>query len=316
MNNYKLTLSYDGSRYRGWQRQGNTENTIQGKVEAALSRILGQEIEISGSGRTDAGAHARMQVASFRAETGMDTSDILSRLREALPEDIAALELSIAEPRFHARLSCVGKTYIYRVQNSAVQNVFERKYMYRVSEALDIGAMQDAAKVLLGEHDFTAFQSNKRMKKSAVRRIDTIDITRIGDEIRFTVSGNGFLYNMVRIIVGTLLEAGAHRMSAEDVKRALESKVRENAGPTVPGQGLTLAFVAAAAAIESHLIRRKRHLPLKGKAMTYLRHVSGAKRTSMGKISRRPRNMSKHRTALLIILSPETPMVKVFESMP
>ncbi len=105
MNNYKLTLSYDGSRYRGWQRQGNTENTIQGKVEAALSRILGQEIEISGSGRTDAGAHARMQVASFRAETGMDTSDILSRLREALPEDIAALELSIAEPRFHARLS-------------------------------------------------------------------------------------------------------------------------------------------------------------------------------------------------------------------
>ena len=212
MNNYKLTLSYDGSRYRGWQRQGNTENTIQGKVEAALSRILGQEIEISGSGRTDAGAHARMQVASFRAETGMDTSDILSRLREALPEDIAALELSIAEPRFHARLSCVG-------------------------------AMQDAAKVLLGEHDFTAFQSNKRMKKSAVRRIDTIDITRIGDEIRFTVSGNGFLYNMVRIIVGTLLEAGAHRMSAEDVKRALESKVRENAGPTVPGQGLTLAEV-------------------------------------------------------------------------
>lgn len=243
MNNYKLTLSYDGSRYRGWQRQGNTENTIQGKVEAALSRILGQEIEISGSGRTDAGAHARMQVASFRAETGMDTSDILSRLREALPEDIAALELSIAEPRFHARLSCVGKTYIYRVQNSAVQNVFERKYMYRVSEALDIGAMQDAAKVLLGEHDFTAFQSNKRMKKSAVRRIDTIDITHIGEEIRFTVSGNGFLYNMVRIIVGTLLEAGAHRMSAEDVKRALESKVRENAGPTVPGQGLTLAEV-------------------------------------------------------------------------
>lgn len=173
----------------------------------------------------------------------MDTSDILSRLREALPEDIAALELSIAEPRFHARLSCVGKTYIYRVQNSAVQNVFERKYMYRVSEALDIGAMQDAAKVLLGEHDFTAFQSNKRMKKSAVRRIDTIDITRIGDEIRFTVSGNGFLYNMVRIIVGTLLEAGAHRISADDVKRALESKVRENAGPTAPGQGLRLEEV-------------------------------------------------------------------------
>lgn len=232
MNNYKLTLSYDGTRYRGWQRQGNTENTIQAKVEGALSRILGQSVEVSGSGRTDAGAHARMQVVSFRAATELTVQEILSRLRISLPEDIAANDLTIAAPRFHARLSCVGKTYIYRVQNSEVTNVFERKFMYRVSEALDVAAMEDAAKILLGEHDFTAFQSNKRMKKSAVRRIDAIDITRHGEEIRFTVSGDGFLYNMVRIIVGTLLEAGAHRMSAEDVRYALDSKVRENAGPT------------------------------------------------------------------------------------
>lgn len=240
MNNYKLTLSYDGTRYRGWQRQGNTENTIQAKVEGALSRILGQSVEVSGSGRTDAGAHARMQVVSFRAETELTVQEILSRLRISLPEDIAANDLTIAAPRFHARLSCVGKTYIYRVQNSEVPNVFERKFMYRVSEALDVAAMEDAAKILLGEHDFTAFQSNKRMKKSAVRRIDAIDITRHGEEIRFTVSGDGFLYNMVRIIVGTLLEAGAHRMSAEDVRYALDSKVRENAGPTAPAQGLCL----------------------------------------------------------------------------
>lgn len=240
MNNYKLTLSYDGTRYRGWQRQGNTESTIQAKVEGALSRILGQSVEVSGSGRTDAGAHARMQVVSFRAETELTVQEILSRLRISLPEDIAANDLTIAAPRFHARLSCVGKTYIYRVQNSEVPNVFERKFMYRVSEALDVAAMEDAAKVLLGEHDFTAFQSNKRMKKSAVRRIDAIDITRHGEEIRFTVSGDGFLYNMVRIIVGTLLEAGAHRMSAEDVRYALDSKVRENAGPTAPAQGLCL----------------------------------------------------------------------------
>lgn len=240
MNNYKLTLSYDGTRYRGWQRQGNTENTIQAKVEGALSRILGQSVEVSGSGRTDAGAHARMQVVSFRAATELTVQEILSRLRISLPEDIAANDLTIAAPRFHARLSCVGKTYIYRVQNSEVPNVFERKFMYRVSEALDVAAMEDAAKVLLGEHDFTAFQSNKRMKKSAVRRIDAIDITRHGEEIRFTVSGDGFLYNMVRIIVGTLLEAGAHRMSAEYVRYALDSKVRENAGPTAPAQGLCL----------------------------------------------------------------------------
>lgn len=240
MNNYKLTLSYDGTRYRGWQRQGNTENTIQAKVEGALSRILGQSVEVSGSGRTDAGAHARMQVVSFRAATELTVQEILSRLRISLPEDIAANDLTIAAPRFHARLSCIGKTYIYRVQNSEVPNVFERKFMYRVSEALDVAAMESAAKILLGEHDFTAFQSNKRMKKSAVRRIDAIDITRHGEEIRFTVSGNGFLYNMVRIIVGTLLEAGAHRMSAEDVRYALDSKVRENAGPTAPAQGLCL----------------------------------------------------------------------------
>lgn len=240
MNNYKLTLSYDGTRYRGWQRQGNTENTIQAKVEGALSRILDQSVEVSGSGRTDAGAHARMQVVSFRAATELTVQEILSQLRISLPEDIAANDLTIAAPRFHARLSCIGKTYIYRVQNSEVPNVFERKFMYRVSEALDVAAMEDAAKVLLGEHDFTAFQSNKRMKKSAVRRIDAIDITRHGEEIRFTVSGDGFLYNMVRIIVGTLLEVGAHRMSAEDVRYALDSKVRENAGPTAPAQGLCL----------------------------------------------------------------------------
>ncbi len=240
MNNYKLTLSYDGTRYRGWQRQGNTENTIQAKVEAALSRILAQPVEVSASGRTDAGAHAKMQVASFRADTYLTVQELLSRLRDSLPEDIAADGLSPAEPRFHARLSCTGKTYVYRVRNSAVQDVFERRYMYRVEDELDTDAMRRAAEILLGEHDFTAFQSNKRMKKSAVRRIDAIDIVRLGEELRFTVSGDGFLYNMVRIIVGTLLEVGAHRMTAAEVEHALTSKQRENAGPTAPAQGLCL----------------------------------------------------------------------------
>ncbi len=240
MNNYRLTLSYDGTRYRGWQRQGNTENTIQAKVEGALSRILGQAVELSASGRTDAGAHARMQVASFRADTQLGVQEILSRLRGALPEDIAADALELAGSRFHARLSCIGKTYVYRVQVSAVQDVFRRRYVWRIEDEPDIGAMRGAAEILLGEHDFTAFQSNKRMKKSAVRRIDAIDITRCGDELRFTVSGSGFLYNMVRIIVGTLLEVGAHRMTAADVGNALSSKKRENAGPTAPAQGLCL----------------------------------------------------------------------------
>ena len=240
MRNFMLTLSYDGSRYHGWQRQGNTENTIQQRLESALSRLLSQPVEISGSGRTDAGAHAKMQVASFKADTALTAYEILAGLRALMPEDIAARSLTDAPPRFHARLSCTGKTYVYRVQNSPVPNVFERKYMYRIDEELDLEKMRSAAKLLLGEHDFSAFCSNKRMKKSAVRRVDEIRIDAIGSELRFTVSGNGFLYNMVRIIVGSLLEVGAQRMTQEALAAALESKKRENAGPTAPACGLCL----------------------------------------------------------------------------
>ncbi len=240
MRNFMLTLSYDGSRYHGWQRQGNTENTIQQRLESALSRLLSQPVEISGSGRTDAGAHAKMQVASFKADTALTAGEILAGLRALLPEDIAAHSLTDAPPRFHARLSCTGKTYVYRVQNSPVANVFERKFMYRIDEELDLEKMRSAAKLLLGEHDFSAFCSNKRMKRSAVRRVDEIRIDSLGSELRFTVSGNGFLYNMVRIIVGSLLEVGARRMTQEALAAALKSKKRENAGPTAPACGLCL----------------------------------------------------------------------------
>lgn len=240
MRNFMLTLSYDGSRYHGWQRQGNTKNTIQQRLESALSRVLSQPVEISGSGRTDAGAHAKMQVASFKADTALTADKILAGLRALLPEDIAAHSLTDAPPRFHARLSCTGKTYVYRVQNSPVPNVFERKFMYRIDEELDLEKMRSAAKLLLGEHDFSAFCSNKRMKRSAVRRVDEIRIDSLGSELRFTVSGNGFLYNMVRIIVGSLLEVGAQRMTQEALAAALKSKKRENAGPTAPACGLCL----------------------------------------------------------------------------
>lgn len=240
MRNFMLTLSYDGSRYHGWQRQGNTENTIQQRLESSLSRVLSQPVEISGSGRTDAGAHAKMQVASFKADTALTADEILAGLRALLPEDIAAHSLTDAPPRLHARLSCTGKTYVYRVQNSPVPNVFERKYMYRIDEELDLEKMRSAAKLLLGEHDFSAFCSNKRMKRSAVRRVDEIRIDSLGSELRFTVSGNGFLYNMVRIIVGSLLEVGAQRMTQEALAAALKSKRRENAGPTAPACGLCL----------------------------------------------------------------------------
>ena len=240
MPNFKLIVCYDGSRYNGWQKQGNTENTIQARLENALSGILGEPVEISGSGRTDAGAHAKMQAASFRAKTQMPPEEILKKLRGVLPEDIGAMSLDIAEPRFHARLSCVGKTYVYRVWNSERPNVFERRYLYTVTDPLDITAMQKAAEHFLGSHDFTAFCSSKRMKHSAVRCIDALRVERIGAEIRFTVSGDGFLYNMVRIIVGTLLEVGKGSLPPDAIPDIISSLDRQNAGPTAPAKGLCL----------------------------------------------------------------------------
>ena len=240
MRNFKLTLCYDGGRYRGWQRQGNTDNTMQARLEALLTRLLGQEIELAASGRTDAGVHARCQVCSFRAETEESADFLLGELRRYLPEDIGALALEEAPERFHARLSCREKTYLYRVWNSAQPNVFERKYLHVFPEALDLDVMHEAAALLLGEHDFSAFCTNPRMKKSAVRRLTEIRIERAGGELRLFYTGGGFLYNMVRIMTGTLLEVGAGRRSAESVRAALESRDRAQAGPTAPAQGLIL----------------------------------------------------------------------------
>ena len=257
MKNYRLTLCYDGSRYSGWQKQGNTGNTIQEKIEALLTRLLGQPVEIAGCGRTDAGVHARRQVCSFRAQTDMDCGELLARLRQYLPEDIGALTLEEAPPRFHARLSCTEKSYLYRIWNSGAPNVFERKYLYRIwnSDApnvferkylyrypgvLDTDAMRRAAQALIGEHDFTAFCSNRHMKKSAVRTLKSIEIDRQGDELRSLLTGHGFLYNKPRNIVGTLLEAGRGERDAENVAAALQSRDRKNAGFTAPAQGLCL----------------------------------------------------------------------------
>ena len=240
MYNYKLTLCYDGGRYKGWQRQGNTANTIQARVEDALERAAGERAEIAASGRTDAGVHAKCQVCSFKTAKELDCEKTLAALREHLPEDIGALSLERAGERFHARLSCRGKTYVYRVWNSAAPNVFERRYMYRFTPALDEDAMRRAADALCGEHDFTAFCANRRMKKSAVRRLKSIDIERRGGEVRIAMTGDGFLYNMARIIAGTLLEVGTHRRAAEDMAAILSSRERDSAGFTAPAHGLTL----------------------------------------------------------------------------
>ena len=240
MRSFKLTLCYDGTRYRGWQRQGNTDNTMQARLEALLSRLLGQEIELAASGRTDAGVHARRQVCSFHAETALSVDFMLTELRKFLPEDIGALALEEAPPRFHARLSCVEKTYVYRVWNSTEPNVFERRYVYAFPQALNIDAMRKAASLLLGRHDFAAFCTAHGKKKSTVRELRRVEIERDGDELRLAFTGDGFLYNMVRILTGTLLEVGSGQRAPESVRAALESLDRAQAGFTAPAQGLFL----------------------------------------------------------------------------
>ncbi len=242
MRNIRLDICYDGTRYQGWQRLKGVENTIQGKLEQTLSRILEEPIEISGSGRTDAGAHALGQVANFHCESGMDCGEILSQLRRYLPEDMGIYSCKEVSPRFHARLNAVRKTYRYRLWNSERPCVFDRKQVYVLPEKLDLKAMQQAAEYFLGEHEYSAFNANKHMKKSTVRRIDAVKITRDGDEIVFLFTGNGFLYNMVRIMVGTLIEVGRGQRTPDSIPALFGAK-REAAGFLVPAQGLCLMEV-------------------------------------------------------------------------
>ncbi|MCI7638663.1 MAG: tRNA pseudouridine(38-40) synthase TruA [Clostridiales bacterium] len=242
MRNLRLDLCYDGTRYRGWQRLPNREDTIQGKLETALSRILGEPIEVSGSGRTDAGVHARGQVANFHCESAMPPEEILQNLRRYLPEDIGIYSCKEVSPRFHARLNAREKTYCYRIWNSDAPCVFERRFVAVMSEKLDMEAMKQAAGLLLGKHDFSAFCGNNKMKKSTVRELYAIEISRRGEEIQLRFTGNGFLYNMVRIMAGTLIEVGRGQRRPEDIPDLFGGK-REQAGFLAPAQGLCLEEV-------------------------------------------------------------------------
>ena len=240
--NIRLDVCYDGTRYKGWQRLTGVENTIQGKLEQVLSKMLEEEIEVSGSGRTDAGAHALGQVVNFHTESDMPCDEMLSQLRRYLPEDIGIYSCKEAAPRFHSRLNAKTKTYRYRIWNADMPCVFERRFVYAFTETLDVEKMQQATELFLGEHDFSAFCANKKMKKSTVRRIDSLKVCRVGQEIHITVTGNGFLYNMVRILTGTLIEVGQGKRDPDSIPQLFGAK-RENAGFLVPAQGLCLMEV-------------------------------------------------------------------------
>ena len=239
MRNLRLDICYDGSRYRGWQRLPGVDATIQGKLEAALTRILEEPIEISGSGRTDAGVHALRQVANFHCNSSMPAGEILLQLRRYLPEDIGIYSCKDCSERFHARLNAKEKTYLYRIWNSDAPCVFQRRYVAEFPEKLDVAAMEKAASYLVGEHDFSAFCGNPKFKKSTVRFIRSVDILRDGEELKILFTGNGFIHNQVRIMVGTLIEVGRGERAAESIPELFGGK-RAAAGFLAPAQGLCL----------------------------------------------------------------------------
>ena len=242
MRNLRLDLCYEGTRYRGWQRLPGADNTIQGKLETALSRILDEPIEVSGSGRTDSGTHAVHQVANFRCQSSMPAGEILVQLRRYLPEDIGIYSCKDVSERFHARLNAKTKTYRYRLWNSTSPCVFERKFVYIDPRPIDIALMRCGANYYLGQHDLSAFCANKKMKKSTVRYIESFEITQNGQEVVFTVTGNGFLHHMVRIMVGTLLEVGRGERDPESIPQLFGAQ-RADAGELIPASGLCLMEV-------------------------------------------------------------------------
>ena len=242
MRNLRLDVCYEGTRYRGWQRLSNTDNTIQAKLETTLSRILDETIEVAASGRTDAGTHAKGQVVSFHCQSQMPCEEILAKLRCYLPEDIGIYSCKNVSPRFHARLNAKTKTYVYRVWNSNAPCVFERRFVYVDPRETNLSHMQLAARDYLGEHDFSAFCANKNSKKSTVRYIQSFDIAQCGHELVFTVTGNGFLHHMVRIMVGTLLEIGRGERPVDSI-RNLFGGSRSDAGELIPACGLCLMEV-------------------------------------------------------------------------
>ena len=241
--NYKILVQYDGTRYEGWQRQERTESTIQGKIEAVLSKMCGEEVQIQGAGRTDAGVHAKEQVANVHLKEQVDPQEVKQYLNRYLPEDIAVSEVREVPERFHSRLNATGKIYVYRIATGEVKKVFERRYIYDFGEKPDMELMCRAAEILTGTHDFKSFCSAGAQVQTTVRTIYAVNVTKEDDMVHIRITGNGFLYNMVRIIAGTLMQVGTGLMEPEQVKEILEARDRSKAGPTAVAKGLTLVEI-------------------------------------------------------------------------
>ncbi len=258
MRKLRLTIAYDGTRYAGWQIQdrrpqttdrsrGATKPTIQGTIEAVLSRILQESVRVVGSGRTDAGVHALAQVAHVTTRSSVPRERLLRSLNQLLPPDVAVTRIEEADPSFHARFDAVAKRYRYRLFTGPVVPPFVRPYVSQVRSPLRVALMRREALRLLGRHDFSAFArrdgARPRRGRGSTRRLTAIALRRRGQEIHLEVEGNGFLRTMVRSLVGTLLEIGRGRLPPGTIRRMLRTRDRRLAGATASARGLTLVSV-------------------------------------------------------------------------
>ena len=242
MRNIKLTIEYDGKEFNGWQKQPNKLN-IQGNIEKVLSDITKEDIEIIGSGRTDAGVHALGQVANFKTNSTIPIEKFAIAINSRLKKSIVIKKAEEVPERFHSRYNCKKKTYRYVINNSETGSAIYRNLEYNIKQPLNIEKMQDASQYFVGEHDFSAFKASGTSSKSSVRTIYSAKVTKEGERIYIELTGNGFLYNMVRIIAGTLVEVGLGKIKPEEITEIIDSKDRQKAGKTLPPYGLYLVEV-------------------------------------------------------------------------
>ena len=242
MRNIKLVIEYDGKSFNGWQKQPNKLN-IQGEIEKAIEEITGEKIDLIASGRTDAGVHSLGQVANFKTNSTIDVEKIPYAINSKLKKSIVIKSAEEVPERFHSRYSVHSKTYRYTINNSKFGTALYRDMEYHFPIELDEKKMKKAAKFFEGEHDFKAFKASGTSSKSSVRTIYKATVERKDDRVIIELTGNGFLYNMVRIIAGTLIDVGIGKIKPEEVKEIIEKKERKNAGKTLPARGLCLLKV-------------------------------------------------------------------------
>lgn len=242
MRNIRIVIEYDGTCYSGWQIQKG-QRTIQGEIAGAIRKVTGERVTIYGSGRTDSGVHAEGQAANFHTKSKISAERIPHALNAHLSDDIVIKSAEDVAADFHSRFHVLSKTYRYVIWQSPVPSALKRNFSHHLKSPLNIEAMRDGARALMGSNDYRAFCGKARSKENTVRTIFSIRIDKSGNLVTITVNGNGFLYNMVRAIAGTLVEVGLAKIPPERVAEIVKSKDRRKAGPTLPARGLTLVYV-------------------------------------------------------------------------